>query len=514
MTELARRPRLATFRRRLGWERPWRSLPWLLPVVVLYMMTSWSTARIDHVLAAVLASGLVLWAAGSPGVALILLAIFLPVQPLGLGLLLRVHVPVQLVRPLGGLKEALGLGLLVAAVRSIAFTRRRLDGIDKAALVYVAVVTLYLVVPRLFANTTPNYWNVRLLSWRADCGYVLLFFAARHAPISARARRNFVRALIGIGVLTVFVAVYQWARPAQYARFVIVSARQVEFQISVLHNSPEVTLKNLAYITNRDPLRVGSIFFSPFEMSDFLIIPLALAVERITRKEASLWAYVFCAGVFVALFVSRVRADAIAAVVILVIALAPAPKRPASARLRLLGAICIGAVIIVPSLRGTRFENSQGGAVSNQGHVREFKAGIQQVKTFPLGLGIGDVAGVGDRLVLTAQQQGNFTFDNSVLQVGDELGIQTMLPWIILVVLVWRGLSRVSREGEATSGGARLAFIGVLVAGQFHHVFVSFPVAWSVWALAGLALATARPADGRRSLAGSLPYSGMTVPTA
>ena len=122
MTALAQRPRLATFRRRMHRERPWGALAWLLPMVVLYMMTSWSTARIDHLLAAVLASALVLWAAGSPGIALVLLAIFLPVQPLGLGLLLRVHVPVQLLRPLGGLKEALGLGVLVAAVRAIAFT--------------------------------------------------------------------------------------------------------------------------------------------------------------------------------------------------------------------------------------------------------------------------------------------------------------------------------------------------------------------------------------------------------
>jgi hypothetical protein len=34
----------------------------------------------------------------------------------------------------------------------------------------------------------------------------------------------------------------------------------------------------------------------------------------------------------------------------------------------------------------------------------------------------------------------------------------------------------------------RLAFLAIFVAGMYHHVFLSFPVPWILWAAVGLAL--------------------------
>ena len=476
---------------------------WLLPLVVLYAMVRWPPARIVHVMGAVVALGVVAWAIRRPGRALIALVIFLPLQLIGFGFLLRLPISQQVVKAAGGLKELLVVGILLSALHALHVGRtrrglvRQLDRIDKAALAYVAMVTVYMLVPHLFTSLpVAGKWSVRLLAWRADCGYVVLFFAARHAPISAHARRRFVQVLTAMAGLIIVVAFYQWFRPDSWATFVAITGRQLQYQIQVLGNDLQIVTRNLGYLTDRDPLRVGSIFLGPFDMADFLLIPFAVAVERITRGDRSLSAYLLGAGILAALFASRVRADALAAMVVGLVALAPAPKRPITARLRLLGAIVLATLIVVPSLGGTRFVNAQGGAKSNQGHITELSAGLSELIHYPLGLGIGNTPGVGDRFVLAAGQKGAFTVDNAILQVGDELGVQTLLPWLLLVILTWVGLSRAARRSDSFAGGVRLAFLAIFVAGMYHHVFLSFPIAWVLWAAIGLALNTGASAPG------------------
>jgi hypothetical protein len=169
----------------------------------------------------------------------------------------------------------------------------------------------------------------------------------------------------------------------------------------------------------------------------------------------------------------------------------------------------VAAVLIVPSLGGSRFTNGQGGAASNKGHMTELRAGVAEISRTPLGMGIGNVAGVGDRVVLSSSQQGAFTTDNSVLQVGTELGVQALLPWLIMVILTWRALSRASRRGDALTGGVRLALLGILVAGLYHHVFLNFPLPWTLWAAVGLALKWPTPPNAKITTEGA---SNMNEP--
>ncbi|MDQ1392640.1 MAG: hypothetical protein QOF30_1617 [Acidimicrobiaceae bacterium] len=468
---------------------------WLLPLAVLYAMMHWPYGRIVHVIAGVVAAGVLAWAIKRPGNALIVLVCFLPLQAIGFGFLLRLHVPAQILRPAGGIKDVLAAGILLSALHALHVGRTRLgkesqlDAIDKVLLLYVAVVTFYLIFPHLFTLfPVTNRWSVRLLAWRADCGYVLLFFAVRHAPIPATARRRFIQVLIALTGLTVILGFYQWIRPQSWSNLILMSGRQVQYQLNVLGIDPATVGRNLGYLTNLSLLRVASVFISPFDMADFLLIPLAIAVERIARDYRSRGSYVLGAGILAVLFASRVRADALAAVIIAVVAMLPTPNRPVAARLRLLAAILVATAIIVPSLGGTRFVNAEGGAKSNQGHISEIAGGLKQMTRNPLGLGIGNVAGVGDRFVLAANRQGGFTVDNAVLQVGNELGFQAMLPWLLMVFLIWRGLGRAARRPDPFAGGIRLAFLAIFVAGMYHHVFLSFAVAWILWSAVGLAL--------------------------
>jgi hypothetical protein len=468
---------------------------WFIPFAVLYAMVRWPQGRIIHIMAAVVALVILAWAVRRPGQALIALVVFLPLQGIGFGFLLRLHVPTQVLRPAGGFKELLGVGILLSALHALHVgrtqegRRAQLDTIDKAALIYVAVVTVYLIVPHLFTVfPVSDSLNVRLLSWRADCGYVLLFFAVRHAPIPQATRRRFVHVLMAMVTVTVVFAFYQWAAPSSWQHLILVTGRQVQYQLAVLGNDPTTMVRNLSYVTTHNPLRVGSIFLGPFDMADFLLIAFAIAIERIARDFRSRWSYLICAAILAALFASRVRADALATVVIAAVALAPTPNRPIAARLRLLGAFAIAAAVVVPSLGGTRFVNAEGGGRSNSAHVTEISSGFNELIHNPLGLGIGNVAGVGDRFVLNANHQGSFTVDNSILQVGDELGVQALVPWLALVILAWRGLGRAARGPDPFNGGVRLAYLGLFVAGMYHHVFLTFPVAWVLWAAVGLAL--------------------------
>lgn len=489
---------------------------WLVPLGVLYATTKWPMARNEHIIGAVLALGVFAWAVRRPGQALVALVVFLPLQTVGFGFLLALHVPGHVLRLAGGLKELLGVSILVSALHALHVGRtregkqRQLDAIDKAALAYVGVATVYLLVPHLFtAFYVSPHFAVRLLAWRADCGYVLLFFGVRHAPLAPETRRRFFRVLMAMVGLVVVAGAYQLLRPASWSHLILVTGRQVSYQSSVLGNGQATVVRDLGYLTNIHPLRVSSLFLSPFDLADFLLIPLAIAVERIARNYRAKWSYVLCGVVLLMLFTTEVRADALGAIAIGLIALIPTPQRPVVARLRLLGAMLLGAMVLLPALSGSRFVNGQGGARSNQGHVSELTGGVQTLARNPLGLGIGDAAGVGDRFVLQQPgQQGGFTVDNAVLQVGDELGVQALLPWLVLMVLVWRALGRASKQSDPFAGGIRLAFLAILIAGMYHEPFLSFPVPWILWAAIGMVL---RPADAEAADAKAAQGTGGNI---
>jgi hypothetical protein len=272
----------------------------------------------------------------------------------------------------------------------------------------------------------------------------------------------------------------------------------VQYQLNVLHNTPAEVVNSLAYLVNQHPLRVSSIFLSPFDMGDFLVLVVALVAERISRDRRSWTNYLLLGGSIAALFASRVRADSLAALVVLGLAVLPSPPRPVTARIRLIAAIAIGAAIIIPSLGGTRFVGAQGGNASNQGHIREITNGIHAMVDHPLGLGIGVQPATANRFLLSGNQIGLYTTDNSITQVGDELGFQALLPWLGFLIAAGVALRRRARGHDPLVAGAGLALIGILIAGQYHHVFLTYPVPWTLWAAIGLALRD-RSAEPRRT---------------
>ena len=465
------------------------AMVWIAPFLVALGLYELSDHRITEVIGVGIAGLLSIWAVSHPGPSLSIMAVLVAVQGVGFGFLYAAHVPGTVLRDGGALKDLLGIAILASAVGAIARSGRRLGRLDKVALIYVLAVTLYLFLPELFAPGSPK-WSVRLLSWRLDAGYALLFLALRHAPISARARAWFFGTVLTVGAATSGFAVWQYASPSGFYRFIVNTGKQVAYQRNVLHSSSTTIQSTLQYLTaNGSHLHLGSIFLSPFDMADYLVIVIAVIVERLARGGRNPALIVLLGGVVFALYASQVRADSVAALVVLLVALLPARGRPVLARWRLALAIAIGAAIVVPYLGGTRFTGGHNGGSSASGHVREFNSGFDELLRHPLGLGLGLNPVAANRFILPGS--GAFTSDNSYLQVGDELGLLALLPWLLFVFGALVALRRRARAPSATAAAAGLALIGVLVAGLFHHVFLNFATPWTLGAMIGLGLSRA-----------------------
>ena len=472
---------------------PRQRVLWLIPFVVLVLSYGLNEKHTADVIGLCVALGLAAIFIPRPGAALLTLIVFLPIEEVLFAFLHKLGVPGSILRPASSFKELLGLCILVAALRQIRDTRERLDKIDIALLAYVGVATIYLIVPHLFSSLAPTAFSPRILAWRSDCGYPLVFFATRHAPIDPKYRRYFINTVLAIAALTGLGAVYQYINPVSWSHWILLTMGQVNYQFFVLNSAPAQVASALRFVFDPSPLHVGSIFFSPFDMGDYLLITIAICGEMIGLHRRSIAYYALLAASLFAIFVSQSRSDGLAAIIVIVLIALPTPRHPSEGRLRIAAAIFLGALIIVPSLAGSRFVGAQGGAVSDSGHISEIQDGIKYILKRPLGLGLGDQPSTAVRFAADTGAPGNDISDNSITQVGDELGLQALIPWLAMVIFVLLGLKRRAKSGDTFAAQMGLALLGILIAGQFHHVFLLYAVPWTVWGGAGLALSTYRP---------------------
>lgn len=463
-------------------------LPWAIPVLVLFVGVALSHKHLADLIGLLIALPIFLALVRRPGVALIILVIALPLEPIGFPLLYSAHVPAALLRPLSSYKELLGLAVLVAGLLELRRTGRKLDRIDVLLLVYVGVVTLYLAVPHLFASGAPTEWSTRLLAWRTDAGYVLIFFGARHAPLGARVKEHFTRAVLAIGALMGAVGIFERLDVHGWVHFVGSTAHVPLYEVNVLGETGTQVVSNLGYIYNTNPLRVSSLLLSPFDMSDYLVVAIAIAAVRISSARRDWLNYVVLGLGLASIFFSRSRSDGVAAVIVLVLIALPSARSPLEGRLRLIGVLLVAAALIVPVLGGTRFVGAQGGSSSASGHVVELQDGLRVLEYYPLGLGLGDQPDTATRFTASTKQVNPaYISDNLALQVGDELGFQALLPWLAMMgCILWEFWRRGRRDAFAAALG--FAFLGVVIAGLYHQVFLTFPVPWTLWGGAGLAL--------------------------
>jgi flagellar biogenesis protein FliO len=302
-------------------------------------------------------------------------------------------------------------------------------------------------------------------------------------------------------VLLAAIGVYQFIRPSWFSDFIFNTLGIPFFQLHVLKVPLGAVVDTFRW-TQANPVRVGSLFVGPFDFADFLLLPAALLLVRLTRRSGRLRDVAFLAIIGGALLASQTRANIIAAGVMALLVLVPSPQRLLANRLRILAVVLLAVVAFVPSFASSRLGGTEQSATSTQGHVNEIQFGLTVLQHYPLGLGIGTAPAVSARdpnaVVVIS--------DNSLLQVGNELGIVMMAFFIVIlvasVVALWRRTR--SDPGNQLADGARLALIGLVLAGQFHHVFQTFAISWPLWAAVGLALARPRARDADYDPGGGL----------
>src|SRR5581483_7834654 len=110
----------------------------------------------------------------------------------------------------------------------------------------------------------------------------------------------------------------------------------------------------------------------------------------------------------------------------------------------------------------------------------------------PLGGGLGSVGAIGQSL--DAGQQ--VTAEDYYLQVGDEVGIHTLIAFLFLTVFLLFALNRsVSAEpDEELSGGAWLAGVALAIGAAMLHIWAGLEVSLVFWTVAG---AVVGAADGQ-----------------
>jgi hypothetical protein len=106
-----------------------------------------------------------------------------------------------------------------------------------------------------------------------------------------------------------------------------------------------------------------------------------------------------------------------------------------------------------------------------------------------MGRGLGTQPGVGDRF----RVQTGLTSENAYLQVGNELGILTMMVFIAMVLMTIRRLKHATALDPSSSltSAVRSAAIGYAIGGLFLHVWIYLPVSITLWSLAGVVIGAA-----------------------
>jgi O-Antigen ligase len=424
---------------------------WLVPVLVICAvffsprhLVSPSTA-----VTGLLGLGVVILAARRPDLSLTGLIVVLPFQGLLLAKLWALGMPAAVVSHLGAWKEALAIGVVVAGVRSLMATGRRLDAIDRLALAFVAFVTLYALFQPSIVPGAPAASNIRLLGFRETAGFVLLLFGARHAPLGPQFVRRAGAALLAVGVIVSAIGVYEAIFPSAWNHFVVQTIKYTRYQVAVLHTHPPDLNDIRVYgaVGGARIVRIGSVFLNPLNCAWFLILPFAVGVERAVRRSGSLLVVVATTLIGAALLLTQTRSAIIGALVVLFLAFQPAAGRGRHWRTQV--AILFGglALLAVPAAFGTglakrvQSANNQSDQ-STAGHISDFRSGIDTIGQHPLGLGLGTGAGTGQRFAVRT----DVIAENNYLEVGDELGLLPMLIFTALTVAVILRMRRASRE--------------------------------------------------------------------
>lgn len=479
------------------------ALAWLLPPVVFLAVRILPDSLIQALIGLGLGVGALVLVWRFPSQALVVLIAALPLQYITLAVLYRLGMPAPVVRGMAAYRDIIVIGLLVLALRRGRGDRTPLDTLDKLALVYVVIATAYLILPDLFVPAAspfgpgaPHDLQVRLLSYRANISFVVLFVAARHIPVSADITRRVTKVVLVIGLVVAAGTLFEFLFSSAWNTFAVQTIRVTRYDRDILNAATRPIGDVRAYMNIGGKLvdRPGSIFFDPIQTGFYLLLPLGIAVSMAARRTLSR-AYLALPLLASAVLLTYVRSAVLAGVVIAIFAL----RSQSGARVRLALVLGTGAVFLVFAALGSGFTSRLGGdngaaANSNTLHARALSRGYAALDHRPLGAGLGSEPGIADRFVTGSE----VVTEDAYLQVGTTLGIPAMLLFATILFTIIRRLRRAQSAlpGDALAAAYRPIGMGLAVGGFFLHIWNGLPMAMTFWGGAGLLLGLAERSVG------------------
>jgi hypothetical protein len=477
---------------------------WALPPAIAVVVLQVSASRLQLLIGGLIAAGVVILVARAPAAGLLSLVALLPFQEAILAFLYRSGAPSGAVRALGGWKEAVVAGLVLAGLKGFRTSGRRLDALDFVALAYIAVATAYLAAPGLFVRGSvgaPPSLSVRLLAWRVDTLFVFALLAARHSLIGMAVRRRFIKVGLAAGAVVAGIGCFEALDTSTWNNFAVNTLGVPRYQAAVLHttyfplgmNSVEMKQTVAGHLFTR----VGSVFFSPLTFGFYLVLVLGVGIAAASRGRTRPLhlAIALAAG---ALLATITRSAILSGAIVLILGLLPdntlrsnwqRSRKVRFAMVALVGLIALAPLVVTTGVSHRSSAALSGGADATD-HVSSTTRGLQSLVAHPLGLGIGTAPGVGNRFNVSGQ----LTAEDAYLQVGDELGVAELVLFVALLFLVVRRLGRAQTADDDSAPlarGLRLAALALVVGGFFLHVWLDFSLAISLWGGAGLAIGTA-----------------------
>jgi hypothetical protein len=323
------RVRMVVGRRDSSLVRWWRrgGWAWGLPLVVAVIVKI-EPHKIETLIGAMLGLGLVVLTARRPQTAILVLVSVLPFQIFILSYLFKLGMPASLVRDLGYWKEGITAGLVVAAFRKGPWARPKLDYLAILGLLYIGIVLLYRLAPHLmvhpggaFGVSPPTSSTTLNTALRNDTEFVVAFLAARRIIFDPRFKYRFALTIFIVGVIVAGGGIYEYLFSNSWNTFAVKTIGVPNYEASVLKYylpNPDDIRVYTTFVGHR-VLRIGSFFVDEIGCGFFLIMPLAVAAERLTRGEMKKPLMVGATGLIViAILLTQTRAAILGAFIVIV----------------------------------------------------------------------------------------------------------------------------------------------------------------------------------------------------
>jgi hypothetical protein len=435
----------------------------------------------------------------------VLVCLWFPFQDLVLAFLYGRGAPATAIRGLLVLKEAVVLLLVGAALlRWTLGGTLRAAGADVAALLYAALLTVYLFVGD--AEMQP-----RLLQYRSLMLPVLLYFCGRALPRTPEAVRTWVRFTLGLAVLVAALGLFERLALGIDFWYIIVPLGSFLEDIKgqsehVLYGLPGNMYGDYGFGFFQFRRLAGS-FGSPLTMGYYLVFPMLLlfclvlvpsrpaqaaAAERAQGASGLLAGLLVC-GLALMLTVTRAGIGA----VIVGVALAVLLYR----QVRLLvfaGLIAAGFAVLFEGYLGRMLEATLTmDDSSTRGHYLFLVSSLEVVLEFPLGLGMGSAGGWSH----TMSDRFSGAAENAFLVIVAQASIYAGLLFFLFCFAALGAVHRAERDAGSALETAFLravliSGVALLVTGLLSEQILTFTSVGHFWMSLGLAVTVAgRPPE-------------------